>query len=291
MPVVGVHRKRGAPGRAMPDAECRRRGHAMLLTVREFRERVSTDLPALVDDLSDLTGRGGESERRAWQRSLPRLTEALTSAALEDVHVHFARRDEAAPRGSSRCFRWQAVGRRQCGSGRSHRRTGARTGEMAARAACGEHRQAASGVAGRAVPGLVRRTADRRNSRALGARAESLAGVPRESVTAVDAGRRRARELAPCAYRPRAGARASRRRMRRHPTKPHVQGPFLSCPLFVRSFDVPPGDPLCALYFRIRRFALMSHKSIYSCSTIRVPLGTARFRVLRRLFDEPAGIL
>lgn len=65
----------------------------MLLTVREFRDRVSTDLSGLVDELSNLTGRGGESERHAWRRSLPRLTEALAAAALEDVHVHFERKE------------------------------------------------------------------------------------------------------------------------------------------------------------------------------------------------------
>jgi len=65
----------------------------VLLTVGELQERVSGDMAALIDDLSQSTGRGGEQERRAWQRSLPRLTTALTTAALNDVHVHFARRE------------------------------------------------------------------------------------------------------------------------------------------------------------------------------------------------------
>lgn len=65
----------------------------MLLTVGELRERVTEDMPSLVEDLSRLTGRGGEQERRAWRRSLPRLSEALTTAELDAIHVHFSRRD------------------------------------------------------------------------------------------------------------------------------------------------------------------------------------------------------
>lgn len=65
----------------------------MLLTVKELRNRVSTSLSSLVEELSDLTGRGGESERHAWQKSLPRLADALTTAALDQVHVHFSRRE------------------------------------------------------------------------------------------------------------------------------------------------------------------------------------------------------
>ena len=68
----------------------------MLLTIKELQEQVEGNLPALVESLTDLTGRGGEREKRAWQRSLPRLTVALTSTALGDVHVHFARREHHA---------------------------------------------------------------------------------------------------------------------------------------------------------------------------------------------------
>lgn len=64
----------------------------MLLTVREFRERVSTGIDAVVEELSELTGRGGPSERHAWRNSLPKLVEALTHPSFDRVHVHFSRR-------------------------------------------------------------------------------------------------------------------------------------------------------------------------------------------------------
>ncbi len=65
----------------------------MLLTVAELRGRVSADMHSLVEELSELTGRGGENERHAWQRSLPRLAEALTSPAFDRLHVHFSQRE------------------------------------------------------------------------------------------------------------------------------------------------------------------------------------------------------
>jgi hypothetical protein len=65
----------------------------VLLTVKELQERVRHDLWSLVAELAELTGRGGDSERQAWQRSLPRFTEALSLAELAHVHVHFARRE------------------------------------------------------------------------------------------------------------------------------------------------------------------------------------------------------
>lgn len=68
----------------------------MLLTVQELQERVRSDLPSLIEELSDLTGRGGDSERAAWQRSLPKLVDALTTASLAEVHIHFERRQHYA---------------------------------------------------------------------------------------------------------------------------------------------------------------------------------------------------
>ena len=68
----------------------------MLLTVQELRDRVHCDLPTLVEELAELTGRGGENERHAWARSLPKLADALTSPALAQVHVHFDRREHHA---------------------------------------------------------------------------------------------------------------------------------------------------------------------------------------------------
>lgn len=65
----------------------------MLLTVNELRERVVSDLGSLVSELAEYTGRGGTSEKHAWQRSLPRLADALTAPALGRIHMHFARRE------------------------------------------------------------------------------------------------------------------------------------------------------------------------------------------------------
>lgn len=64
----------------------------MLLTVRELHDRVHSDIATLIDELASLTGRGGESERTAWRRSLPMLARALTHPSLADVHIHFDRR-------------------------------------------------------------------------------------------------------------------------------------------------------------------------------------------------------
>lgn len=68
----------------------------MLLTVKELRDRVQRDLSTLVAELVELTGRGGENERYAWIRSLPKLADALTTPALASVHVHFERREHHA---------------------------------------------------------------------------------------------------------------------------------------------------------------------------------------------------
>lgn len=68
----------------------------MLLTVKELRDRVQSDLSALVEELAELTGRGGDNERCAWMRSLPKLADALTHPALAKVHVHFERRQHHA---------------------------------------------------------------------------------------------------------------------------------------------------------------------------------------------------
>jgi hypothetical protein len=68
----------------------------MLLTVKELCDRVQADLSGLADELSELTGRGGDNERYAWMRSLQKLAEALTNPALAKVHVHFERRQHYA---------------------------------------------------------------------------------------------------------------------------------------------------------------------------------------------------
>lgn len=68
----------------------------MLLTVKELRDRVREDMSGLVEELAEHTGRGGENERYAWSRSLPKLVDALTAPSLAQVHVHFERREHHA---------------------------------------------------------------------------------------------------------------------------------------------------------------------------------------------------
>ena len=65
----------------------------MLLTVAEFSRAVESELPALLDELRRLTGRYGDAELQAWQRSLPKLAQVLTHAGLSALHLHFARRE------------------------------------------------------------------------------------------------------------------------------------------------------------------------------------------------------
>ena len=54
----------------------------MLLTVNELKRQVEGNLPALVEQLQYLTGRGGEEEAMAWKGSLPNLTEALSDTSV-----------------------------------------------------------------------------------------------------------------------------------------------------------------------------------------------------------------
>jgi uncharacterized protein len=61
----------------------------VLLTIRDLRNRVANNLPALVDELRDLTGRYGESEAQAWESSLPQLASALASPSFHQLHLYF----------------------------------------------------------------------------------------------------------------------------------------------------------------------------------------------------------
>jgi uncharacterized protein len=65
----------------------------MLLTVGELQDLIDGDFPSLIEELASLTGRGGENERLAWQSSLPKLVDALTTAEMDAIHVHFAKRE------------------------------------------------------------------------------------------------------------------------------------------------------------------------------------------------------
>ena len=60
----------------------------MLIEVREFCRRVEGDLAGLIDELQDLTGRYGQQERRAWERSLPKLSVMLARPQLAPLHLH-----------------------------------------------------------------------------------------------------------------------------------------------------------------------------------------------------------
>jgi uncharacterized protein len=63
----------------------------VLLTVSEFRSRVAGDLRVFVSDLANTTARAvGDDERRAWSSSLPKLAVALSSPALQPIHLYFA---------------------------------------------------------------------------------------------------------------------------------------------------------------------------------------------------------
>lgn len=59
----------------------------MLLTVREFCARTTRDMPGLVLDLQQATGRRTPSEERAWTNSLTRVAEVLGVSDLGDAHV------------------------------------------------------------------------------------------------------------------------------------------------------------------------------------------------------------
>jgi len=65
----------------------------MLITVYEFCEAVTQNMNDLIDQLTAISGRGGPSEREAWENSLPKLSKALASAQLynsdiKDTHLY-----------------------------------------------------------------------------------------------------------------------------------------------------------------------------------------------------------
>lgn len=59
----------------------------MLMSVGDFCDRVEGNMAGLIDDLTEITGRHTESERNAWQRSLPKLSVLLSHGRLADFHV------------------------------------------------------------------------------------------------------------------------------------------------------------------------------------------------------------
>jgi hypothetical protein len=60
----------------------------MLIEVGEFCRRVETDMAGLIDELQKLTGRYGQAERQAWERSLPKVSVVLSKPPLRNLHLH-----------------------------------------------------------------------------------------------------------------------------------------------------------------------------------------------------------
>jgi uncharacterized protein len=60
----------------------------MLITVESLRESVRGDLPALVLQLQEATGRYGAEEAYAWSESLPRLCELLSAPSMQPLHLY-----------------------------------------------------------------------------------------------------------------------------------------------------------------------------------------------------------
>ncbi|MGJ8677178.1 MAG: DNA/RNA helicase domain-containing protein [Akkermansiaceae bacterium] len=61
----------------------------MIIEVKEFRERVKTDLPNLVTDLQATTGRYSDEEADSWRNSLPRLAKVFSSSGFDPLHLYF----------------------------------------------------------------------------------------------------------------------------------------------------------------------------------------------------------
>ncbi len=61
----------------------------MLMEVGYFCEKVESDLASLVDELSEITNRRSTNEILSWQRSLPKLSIALSQPSLQDYHISF----------------------------------------------------------------------------------------------------------------------------------------------------------------------------------------------------------
>lgn len=61
----------------------------MIITVNDFKERVSSDMPTLVNELQAVTGRYGDEEAKSWQDSLPRLSRAFSASSFNSLHLYF----------------------------------------------------------------------------------------------------------------------------------------------------------------------------------------------------------
>jgi len=68
----------------------------MLITVEDLRQRVRSDLPALVSQLQESTGRYGTDEAYAWGESLPRLCDLLSAPSMQPLHLYCGGRGDLA---------------------------------------------------------------------------------------------------------------------------------------------------------------------------------------------------
>lgn len=59
----------------------------MLMTVGDFCDQVESNMAALVDSLVKTTNRRSDNEILSWQRSLPKLSVALSQPGLQDFHI------------------------------------------------------------------------------------------------------------------------------------------------------------------------------------------------------------
>src|SRR4051812_39635799 len=62
----------------------------MLITVEQFCDRVRNQLPELVLELQEETGRYGDEEKEAWTQSLPKLSTLLCAENLQALHVYIS---------------------------------------------------------------------------------------------------------------------------------------------------------------------------------------------------------
>jgi uncharacterized protein len=68
----------------------------MLITIEEFRRRVTTDTAGLVSRLQEETGRYGAEEAEAWQTSLTKLSRAFQAPSFQPLHLFFGSRGNLA---------------------------------------------------------------------------------------------------------------------------------------------------------------------------------------------------
>src|SRR5437763_9778524 len=63
--------------------------HDMLITIEEFRRRITTDSADLVSRLQEETGRYGGEEAQAWESSLTKLSRAFQASSFQPLHLFF----------------------------------------------------------------------------------------------------------------------------------------------------------------------------------------------------------